>query len=554
MPPLRTPIVRRVGVGERLRRIAGFDPRGLGSLHEPREARVTITAAIADLQAPSARSIGPGAFDPDAYCYARVANAHIHPLVAYFLRMSREALVTRYCHLHPRVAPATLTEILQCRPRQFRWAGADLLHTTDMDGRRRMVVLETNSCPSGNKSMPRLHDGDELGGYGRVLRSAFLPSLARRSLPRGRLAVLYDKNTIECEGYASALAELTGEAVFVAPSVDGQSGCPSRFLNGVLQVRDPRGLWHDIRAALRYVTQRPWNRIPVATRTALLNPVAICLAGGRNKLMAAKAYSFYNAELRHAALAIRTPHTVRDVLREEVPLQVRRFGGQAVVKVPYLNAGQGVYTITNNRELAAFEASDRLYERYIVQALIGNSSWSSGGDDAKLFHVGTMPDRNGKLFAADLRMMVVGGPDGFAPVGCYARRALMPLTPTLDGQQSSWEMLGTNLSHKRPDGGWEADTDRLLLMDARDFNRLGIGLDELIEAYIQTVLSVTAIDRMATLLLGARGGVKRRLFRSLDDDPSLLAEIAQGAIRGIPRAREAGMSRQDSPDPGAAGG
>ena len=501
---------------------------------------MTITAAIADLQATSARRIRPGSFDPDAYCYSRVANAHIHPTVAYFLRMSRAALVTRYCHLHPRVVPATLTEILALQPRQFRWAGADLLHTTDMDGRRRMVVLETNSCPSGNKSMPRLHDGDELGGYGRVLRNAFLPTLARRKLPRGGLAVLYDKNMVECEGYAAALAELTGEDVFVAPVVDGLSNSPSRFLDGLLQVRDETGTWHDVRAALRYVTQRPWNRIPVATRTALLNPVAVCLAGGRNKLMAAKAYTFYNADLRDAALTIRTPYTVRDVSRDEVPLQVRRLGGQAVVKVPYLNAGQGVYTITNERELAAFEASDETYSRYIVQALIGNSSWSSDGRHGKLFHVGTMPDRHGKLFAADLRMMVVGGPEGFTPVACYARRAAMPLTPTLEGQPSSWEMLGTNLSRKRPDGGWEADTDRLLLMDSRDFNRLGIGLDELIEAYIQTVLSVTAIDRMATLLLGARGGVKRRLFRSLDDDPTLLAEIAQGAIRGIPRSRGAG--------------
>ncbi len=34
-------------------------------------------------------------------------------------------------------------------------------------------------------------------------------------------------------------------------------------------------------------------------------------------------------------------------------------------------------------------------------------------------------------------------------------------------------------------------------MDSRDFNRLGLGLDDLIEAYLQTVLAVTSIDRMA---------------------------------------------------------
>ncbi len=86
-------------------------------------------------------------------------------------------------------------------------------------------------------------------------------------------------------------------------------------------------------------------------------------------------------------------------------------------------------------------------------------------------------------------------------------------------------MLGTNLSVKRNDGGWDSDTNRLLLMDRRDFNRLGVGLDELIESYVQTVLSVLAIDRMAISLTKKGGGLKAKLFRSLNDDPTLQAEI-----------------------------
>jgi hypothetical protein len=31
-------------------------------------------------------------------------------------------------------------------------------------------------------------------------------------------------------------------------------------------------------------------------KTLILNPVVACLAGGRNKLAAAKAYDFFNAE------------------------------------------------------------------------------------------------------------------------------------------------------------------------------------------------------------------------------------------------------------------
>ena len=31
--------------------------------------------------------------------------------------------------------------------------------------------------------------------------------------------------------------------------------------------------WIKIRACFRYVTQKPWNRIPVVTKTLMLNPV-----------------------------------------------------------------------------------------------------------------------------------------------------------------------------------------------------------------------------------------------------------------------------------------
>jgi hypothetical protein len=86
-------------------------------------------------------------------------------------------------------------------------------------------------------------------------------------------------------------------------------------------------------------------------------------------------------------------------------------------------------------------------------------------------------------------------------------------------------VLGTNLSHRREDGGWETESDRLMLMDRRDFNQLGLGLDELIEAFIQTVLSVISIDRLATNLISQKGTLRRRLFQSLNDDAALLDEL-----------------------------
>ena len=97
------------------------------------------------------------------------------------------------------------------------------------------------------------------------------------------------------------------------------------------------------------MTQRPWNRIPVITKTKILNPVLACLAGGRNKMVAAKAYDLYNTELEEAGMHIQTPETIWDVSANEVPLWVKKMGGHAVVKNPYSNAGQGVYTIMNQK-------------------------------------------------------------------------------------------------------------------------------------------------------------------------------------------------------------
>lgn len=63
--------------------------------------------------------------------------------------------------------------------------------------------------------------------------------------------------------------------------------------------------------------------------------------------------------------------------------------------------------------------------------------------------------------------------------------------------ETSWDYLGTNLSFKLDDDTWSTETNRLLLMDTRDFNRLGVGTDDLIDAYIQ-VPSATPLALLTT--------------------------------------------------------
>jgi hypothetical protein len=479
-----------------------------GRIGEPRYERIT-----------------PGSFEAERHFYPRVLNAQLHSMVRFFLNLSPQRIIHRYCHLNPRVAPEVLGAILETEPKYFRWSGADLLHVTTETGRRQMVVVETNSCPSGQKSMPTYDEHDDQYGYRSNLEWSFVPQLRGRRLPDGELAVIYDKNPMEASGYAASMADLLAEPVHLVEFPDGpEAETRVRFVAGVLEIRDDSNNWVPIRAAFRYVTQRPWNRVPVHTKTMILNPIISCLAGGRNKMVAAKAYDFYNGTLMGTGLAIRTPETHWDVSKREIPLWVQRLGGHAVIKIPYSNAGQGVFTVTNEAELDAFMDIEHPYDRFIVQSLVGNATWSSYTRSGKLYHVGTVPNAKDRIYVADLRVMVCAGPGVFRPLVFYARRARAPLMPKL-GEYSSWDMLGTNLSIKREDGGWDSDTGRLLLMDRKDFNSIGIGLDELIEAYIQTVLATVAIDQMAQRLISKKGLLRPKLFRSLNDDDALLAEI-----------------------------
>jgi hypothetical protein len=471
--------------------------------------------------------VQPGSFEAERHFYPRVLNAHIHPLASFFFNLSHERIISRYCHLNPRVDPQALRDILSDQPKHFLWGGADLIHCTSADGKRRMVVIETNSSPSGNKSMPLLVDHDDQGSYRQLVQRTFVPLIKKQRSPKGEVAVLYDKNYMENSGYAAVLADCLGRPVCLVPffATAGEKYVRSR--NGGIEIRksDESNEWMPVRAALRYVTQQPWSRIPVNTRTLLFNPIVACLAGGRNKLVASMAYDLLNADLQGTGLAVSVPETIREVSKAEVPLILKTLGNKGVIKVPYSNAGQGVYTITRPADLEAFLAQEFVYDRFVVQSLIGNYQWSSNSKKGQFYQVGTVPDKRNKLYVADVRMTIGSSASGYYPCAVYARRARDPLLNELGPDTNSWDMLVTNLSLKVGVDSWNTDTSRLLLFDRRDFNRIGIGLDALISGFIQGVLAMTAIDRMANSLLTSKGRFRMKLFRSINNDPALHSEI-----------------------------
>ena len=468
----------------------------------------------------------PDSFEAHEHWYPKAFNATIHPMISFFLNLEQERIITRYCHMHPMVDKSKLQEILSHKCKYFLWGGADLFNVTSAGGKRQMVIIENNSCPSGQKSMPLINDNQEEGSYRLMIERTFKPYLKNlRNKFKGGLAVIYDKNHMEASGYAKVIASVMKEPVYYVPFYKDDANPNVFFKDGVMYVRTEKGEEIPIRAAFRYLTQKPWNRLPLHSKTRILNPIAACLAGGRNKMVAAKAYDIFNAELQEHGLKINTPETIWDVKKDEIPLWVKKMGGHAVIKVPYSNAGQGVYTIVTEQELDDFMELEFDYDLFIVQSLVGNSNWSSMTSSGKLYHVGTIPNAKNQTFVADIRMMVSSTPNGIKPLCTYARRAAKPLVNEIQDSADSWSMLGTNLSIKNEDGSWGSDTSRLVLMDRRDFNKLGVGLDDLIEAYIQTVLSMVAIDKMAQTLYNKQGKFRMRLFKSLNDDQSLLDEI-----------------------------
>ncbi|HSI76382.1 MAG TPA: hypothetical protein VK957_10815 [Lunatimonas sp.] len=446
---------------------------------------------------PKVHLVEPGDFEPTDHWYPRVLNSAIHPLVAYFLNLSNHQIQERYCRLNPGSNAESVAKLLAYQPKYFRWSGTDLMHVTNHEGNRKLTVIETNSCPSGQKSMPILEMNATEGGYKRLIEMTFKPMVDAHQ-ESGALAVIYDKNPMENIGYAATIADVFGEDVYLAKFDEKDPEPPVIFKDDKLYISGAGGEWVEIRAAFRYVTQNPWNRIVKNSRTLLLNPIEACLAGGRNKDVASVAYDRFNAEFADKGLSIFTPTTYRGVPYEKLEDSFHSLGGSMVIKVPDSNAGQGVYTIINEEELkkALEELGENAADPYIVQQLIA-SNFIEGTDPTKnWYHVGTLPDTKGRSYAFDIRMMMHATSEGMRPLAAYSRRAKIPLNQPIPEGMDSWDMYGTNLSIKGEDG-WTYADERLMLFDLRNFGLLGLGIDELIQGFLQSVMAVYAIDQQA---------------------------------------------------------
>ena len=223
--------------------------------------------------------------------------------------------------------------------------------------------------------------------------------------------------------------------------------------------------------------------------------------------------------------AIRTPDTIIDVRKSEIESCVAAMSGKAVIKMPFGNCGDGVYTICNKQELDRFLSTPHYYNNFLVQSLVGDFSWLNAKPENGFYHIGTIPNEMNEIFVYDLRMVVGGNEHGFIPISINGRRGRKPIVKDVSDEQNSWDILGTNLSVRINSNTWENESERVIAMSTDDFDQLGIGLDDLIDGYVQTVLSVVAIDKFCDCFMSESNELNYSMFSILNSDEKFVQEI-----------------------------
>ncbi|RNA16505.1 hypothetical protein BpHYR1_002062 [Brachionus plicatilis] len=469
--------------------------------------------------------IHPNEFDPKYHFYSKALKHKMNQAGCEFFQMNNEQIILRYSRLKPSVNIDYLRQCLNYRSKFYTWGGCDLFKVVDRKGKKQLILIESNTCASGVKSTPFFNQSDKYGPYKKLVEN-FMELFEKSDTKSGDLAVIYDQNSTESSGYATCLADLTGEIVWLVQYLD--ESLSVKWSDGIMYVRDADENWHAIRGCVRLVTQKPWTKIPLISKTIVVNPIITCLAGGRNKNIASYAYKLFNAEQleNSTKLGIREPYTLINVDKKDIKFLVENdvnLNKKAVIKVPYDNCGQGVYTIVNDYELRKFLNTNHNYDKFLVQSLCGNFKWSSG----QYFHLGTLPNmKTDEIFAFDVRMLVKSNRNGFSPVSVNFRRARKPLADSLINMDSSWDILGTNLSTTIGVNNWKTDEERLMVMNDHDFTQLGMDIDDLIESYIQTVLAMVAIDHLCIQLYDDSMKLfDFDLFKKINPDEILINEI-----------------------------
>jgi hypothetical protein len=428
-----------------------------------------------------------------------------------YLNMSNKEIAENYSK-RKGIEQQAVMDLLNYKPKFFFNAGSDLMKVTQ-NNETKMLVIEVNSVATGSMSFPT-RDVEYYNQYEYIIENSFKPLIKDIPEDDGVLAVLNDANYLEAYTYAVIMARKMSENVYVV------NLCEARHYNNYFRINDDyleifiNNKWTKIRACYKYVQTKPWLMLPVQSKTFIYNSLLGCLAGGRNKAIAALAYSILNHELKDKGLKINHPKTFVNLSKEDV-LEKYKERGLGVAKGLYGNGGYDIYFLTSDKDLSFFKEHAMSNNKYIYQDLVGLKSWLKNGADNRYFHIGTnLPDR--KVF--DLRMCIAYTKDGYRPSSMFSRTSKEALNENYDEINNFKNVLLTNI-------GDALDlNNQIVILDDNGFKRLGLDFNDVIDGFIQTVLAAVAVDKMACRLM-EKGSFNFDLFIELNHDYQLYDEL-----------------------------
>lgn len=459
-------------------------------------------------------------------------NVAIHPTVQILFGMSNDMILERYKAHNPDVDLEALKKYFSYESKHLQWGATDvfpsikLFETVDLNGERIKVVqklayvIENNTVPGVQHSIP-IDDTDpeRPSGFFPIMKNMFLYHIRDIDKSEGVLAIFVDMAS-EQSGieYAEALAMISGEPVYLVKFKLGVESMVE-IIDGRAYIKNnPTNI--PIRAIFRYMTDEELPHIFINLKTRIINTYEASLAGGGNKNVAAIAYREFNEELktRKIGVQIRTPKTFPNVPLDKIQEVYQMLGGCIVIKEPSFHSGKGIYPIICQTALDKFLQTDHESKTFLVQELIGHPDWNSNSD--KLYHRGTVPDRWGRSYIYDMRFLCINTQYGYRPIALFARRASKPLT-TKDDSSNLWDIIGTNMGSINSEGKLVLDQSRAMYSSMYEFDNYGLNLDDLIDVYVQSILTMLAIDQMA-LKLTRNGKFDKEMYKMMVNPNDLL--------------------------------
>lgn len=137
---------------------------------------------------------------------------------------------------------------------------------------------------------------------------------------------------------------------------------------------------------------------------------------------------------------------------------------------------------------------------------------------------------NNQLYASTVRIIACSDPSGFKMTAIRAARAARPFTSIRSEENKlltdSIETLDedayiTNL------GTTGRSESRAIIIDDAAMDALAIGIDDVVDGFMQTVFSIHAIEDMCKRFTTKDGELNLELLKELNPDPQLLAELIE---------------------------